>query len=43
MRLGSQKLESHKDIQSLFPDAVANSSPSDNAKSVESVSFDPCI
>jgi len=43
MRLGSEKHKSHNDIRSHLPDAVANSSPVENAKTAEPVSFDTYI
>jgi len=41
MRLCSEKPQSHTDIESLLPDAVANSSPIENAKGVEPGSLEP--
>jgi hypothetical protein len=43
MRLGSENPQSHTDMTSLQPDAVANVSPIENAKPVEPISFKPCI
>jgi hypothetical protein len=43
MRLGSEKPQSHKDRAFLLPDAVANSSPTDNANNAKLISFDPSI
>jgi len=43
MRLGSEKPHSNKFIPVLLPDASTDSTPMQDAKLVEPVSFYPCI
>jgi len=43
MRLGSEKLQSNKFIPVLWPDVATDSTPIQDAKPVEPISFHSCM